>query len=135
MPAAAEAKVFRGETAQGRAASVVVGTDSLVRRVRVGWRARCHEGRFVDRTDFTRPFDSSTTNAVADQGVYRIRQRGGWRARVTVRLRGRRIFDAAHPRRETWRGTLRAEVLVSRRGNYVDTCTLRRLRWRARLVP
>ena len=135
VPGVAEAKVFRGETAQGRAASVVVGSDSLVRRARVNWRARCRKGRFVDRTDFTRPFDSSTADAIADEGVYRIRQRGGWRVRVTVRLRARRVFDAAHPLRESWSGTLGARVLVTRRGRYVDTCTLRRLRWRARLVP
>ena len=135
VPGAAGAKVFRGETAQGRAASVVVGSDSLVRRARVNWRARCRSGRFVDRTDFTRPFDSSTADAIADEGVYRIRQRGGWRARVTVRLRGRRIFDAAHPLSESWRGTLRAEVLVTRRDHYVDTCRLPRLPWRVRLVP
>jgi hypothetical protein len=135
VPGVAEGKVFRGETAQGRAASVVVGSDSLVRRARVNWRARCRKGRFVDRTDFTRPFDSSTSDAIRDEGVYRIRQRGGWRARVTVRVAGRRSFDAAHPLLESWHGTLRARVIVTHRGRYVDTCRLRRLRWRVRLVP
>ena len=133
-PPAAHAKVFRGETAQGRNASLVVGSDGLVRRARVNWRARCRNGRFVDRTDFTPPFDAVTMDSLTDAGVYRLRERGGIRSRVTVRIRGRRSFDAAHPRRESWRGTLRAQVLVTRNGNYVDTCRLRRLRWRVTLV-
>jgi hypothetical protein len=132
-PGAAQAKVFRGETAQGRAASVVVGSDGLVRRARVNWRAPCRHGRYVDRTDFIPPLDVSTPDRIADEGVYRTRA-GGIRSRVTIRLRARRIFDPAHPRREAWRGTLRVQVLVTRDGRYVDTCGLRRLRWRVRLV-
>ena len=134
-PPAAQAKVFRGKTAQGRNASVVVGSDSLVRRARVNWRARCRSGRFVDRTDFERPLDSSTPGAIADAGVYRIRERGGIRSRVTVSIEGRRAFDPARPRREAWSGSLRVQVLVTRNGRYVDTCRLQRLRWRVRLVP
>jgi hypothetical protein len=38
--AAAEAKVFRGKTNQGRPASVVIGTDGLLRAARVNGRAR-----------------------------------------------------------------------------------------------
>jgi hypothetical protein len=134
VPGAADAKVFRGETAQGRAASVVVGADELVRRARVNWRAPCRRGRYVDRTDFTPPFDASTPDSISDDGVYRTRSPGGIRARVTVALRGRRIFDTAHPRQESWRGTLRVQVLVTRNGRYVDTCGVRSLRWRVRLV-
>jgi len=134
-PSAAQAKVFRGKTAQGRNAAVVVGSDSLVRRARIDWRAPCRDGRFVDRTDFERPLDSSTPDAIADEGVYRVRERGGIRSRVTVSIEGRRVFDPARPRREAWRGTLRVQVLVTRRGRYVDTCRLRALRWRVRLIP
>jgi hypothetical protein len=133
-PAGADAKVFRGETAQGRAASVVVGSDALVRRARVNWRAPCRRGRYVDRTDFEPPLDVSTPDSIADEGVYRTRSPGGIRARVTVGLRGRRTFDAAHPRRESWRGTLRVQVLVTRNGRYLDTCGVRTLRWHVRLV-
>lgn len=134
LPATVQAKVFRGTTAQGRAASIVVGSDALVRRARVNWRASCRKGRFVDRTDFVRPYDVSTPDAIADDGVYRLGEGRGIRSRVTVRLRARRTFDAAHPARETWRGTLSVRVLVTRDGRYVDTCRLRRLRWHVRVV-
>jgi hypothetical protein len=44
-------------------------------------------------------------------------------------VRGTRIADA---RGERWRGTFRAKVLVTRRGQYVDTCRTGRLRFTAR---
>ena len=129
--AAAQAKVFRGETGQGRRASVVVGTDNLLRAARVNWRARCRDGRVFEKTIFTRPHDQSTPDAFFDTGIYRGRSSDGYRLRFTVTIRGQRLGTGA---RERWRGTFRAKVLVTRRGNYVDTCRLRPLRWRARLV-
>ncbi len=131
---AAEAKVFRGKTSQGRSASVVVGTDGLLRTARVNWRARCRYGRVVEKTSFLRPHDVSSPDAFQDAGVYRKRQRNGYRLRFSPTIKARRIFDAAHPRLERWRGTFRAKVLVTRRGRYVDTCRVSRLRWTARLV-
>jgi hypothetical protein len=112
----------------------VVGSDDLVRRARVNWRATCRHGRYVDRTDFTPPLDVSTADRIADEGVYRTRTGDGIRSRVTIRLRGRRVFDPDHPRRELWRGTVRVQVLVTRDGRYLDTCAVRRLRWVVRLV-
>ena len=129
--AAAEAKVFRGETAQGRRASVVIGTDHLLRAARINWRARCRRGRVVEKTVFTRPHDQSTPDAFFDTGMYRIRTRDGYRLRVTTTIRGHRSGQGAG---ESWRGTFRAKVLVTRRGRYVDTCRVKRLRWAARLV-
>jgi hypothetical protein len=129
--AAAQAKVFRGDTSQGRRASVVVGTDGLLRAARVNWRARCRDGRVFEKTLFSRPHDESTPDAFFDTGTYRGRSRDGYRLRFTTTIRGRRLGSGAQ---ERWRGTFRATVLVTRRGNYVDTCRLRRLRWTARLV-
>jgi hypothetical protein len=129
--AAVQAKVFRGETGQGRRASVVVGTDNLLRAARVNWRARCRDGRVFEKTIFSRPHDQSTPDAFFDTGTYRGRSSDGYRLRFTVTVRGRRLGAGA---RERWRGTFRATVLVTRRGRYVDTCRLRTLRWRARLV-
>src|SRR5215207_4239956 len=129
--AAAQAKVFRGETGQGRRASVVVGTDGLVRAARVNWRARCRDGRVFEKTLFSRPHDSSTPDAFFDTGTYRGRSKGGYRLWFTTSIRGERRGSGAN---ERWRGTFRAKVLVTRRGRYVDTCRLRTLRWRARLV-
>lgn len=130
-PATADAKVFRGKTTQGRPASVVIGTDGLLRTARVNWRARCRFGRVAEKTSFLRPHDVSTPDAFRDGGVYRKRQRGGYRLRFTPVIRGERITG---PRGERWRGTFRAKVLVTRRGNYVDTCRVSRLRWTARPV-
>ena len=129
--ATAEAKVFRGETGQGRRASVVVGTDGLLRAARVNWRARCRDGRVFEKTIFSRPHDESTPDAFFDTGTYRGRSDDGYRLRFTTSVRGRRSGSGAG---ERWRGTFRAKVLVTRRGNYVDTCRVRRLRWSARLA-
>ncbi len=129
--AGAEAKVFRGKTNQGRPASVVIGSDGLLRTARVNWRSRCRFGRVHDKTAFTRPHDQSTPDAFFDAGVYRSRDDDGYRLRFTVSVRGTRIADA---RGERWRGTFRAKVLVTRRGQYVDTCRTGRLRFTARPV-
>jgi hypothetical protein len=129
--AAAEAKVFRGKTTQGRPASVVIGADGLLRAARVNWRAHCRFGRTSDKTIFSRPHDESTPDAFSDAGTYRRRDDSGYRLRFTVSVRGTRIADA---RGERWRGTFRAKVLVTRRGRYVDTCRTGRLRFTARPV-
>jgi hypothetical protein len=126
---AAEAKVFRGKTNQGRPASVVIGSDGLLRAARVNWRARCRFGRTRDKTMFTRPHDESTPDAFFDAGVYRRQDASGYRLRFTVSVRGTRIADA---RGERWRGTFRAKVIVTRRGRYVDTCRTGRLRFTVR---
>ena len=128
----AEAKVFRGKTSAGRPASVVTGSDGLLRNARVNWRARCRYGRVADKTQFRRPHDSSTADAFADAGTYRRRD-GSYRLRFSTSISGTRVFDAAHPARERWHGTFRMKVLVTRHGHYVDTCRLRPLRWTARL--
>ncbi len=128
--ATAQAKVFRGDTSQGRHASLVVGTDGLLRTARINWRSRCRAGRLVSRTFFLRPHAHSTPDSFSDSGTYRRRQSGGYRLRFTAAVRGHRITAG----RERWRGTFRAKVLVTRRGRYVDTCRLRGLRWTARLV-
>jgi hypothetical protein len=125
---AAEAKVFRGKTTQGRAASVVIGSDGLLRAARVNWRGRCRFGRVGEKTIFTRPHDASTPDAFSDAGTYRRRD-GSYRLRLEVNVQGTRIADA---RGERWRGTFRAKVLVTRRGRYVDTCRTGRLRFTVR---
>ena len=128
--ATAQAKVFRGETSQGRRASLVVGSDGLLRTARVNWRSRCRSGRLQSRTVFLRPHAESTPDAFLDTGTYRRRD-GRYRLRFTTTVRGGRI---AGPGTERWRGTFRAKVLVTSRGRYVDTCRVRGLRWTARLV-
>jgi hypothetical protein len=121
--ASAEAKVFRGKTSQGRATSVVIGSDGLLRAARVNWRGRCRtHGRLHEKTAFSRPHDESTPDAFFDAGTYRGRTSDGYRLRFKVSIRGARVADE---RGERWRGTFRGKVLVTRRGRYVDTCRAR----------
>ena len=131
--ATAEAKVFRGKTAQGKAASVVIGSDGRLRTARINWRGNCRrEGRFATRTAFLRPHEVSTVDHFRDAGTYRVRQRGGYRLRINARISGTRRVDPGRPATERWSGRFRARVLVTRRGRYVDTCRLRGVRWSAR---
>ena len=127
--ATAEAMVFRGKTDQGRAASVVIGSDGLLRAARVSWGARCRFGRAHEKTTFARPHDQSTTDAFFDAGVYRGRDDDGYRLRFMVSVRGARIAD---DRGERWRGSFRGKILVTRRGHYVDTCRSGRVRFTVR---
>ena len=59
---AAEAKSFRGETSQKRMASVVVGADGLVTRIRISYSAPCGDPRyrFPNVLRIERPFDASS---------------------------------------------------------------------------
>jgi hypothetical protein len=70
-------------------------------------------------------------DAFYDAGTYRGRTPDGYRLRFTGSIRATRIADA---RGERWRGTFRMKVLVTRRGNYVDTCRTGRLRFTLRPV-
>ena len=138
LPAdALAAKTFRGKTQQSRGVTVIVGDDGLVDRVRVNWRTRrCQLGgsRFQDATQFNGPFEPSTVDAIGDSGAYTVRDRGGIRSRVGIVLTGKRLFDPANPAGETWEGTLRANVVVRRRGKIIDRCRLRSIGWRATLA-
>ena len=125
-PAAAEAKTWRGKTNQGRAVSVRTGADDLVDQVRVSWRAPCKKGDYyVSRTLFEPPLDVSETDVFAHSGTYRKRLPGGYRARNTVFVRGTLGAD------DRWRGTFRARTRVTRDGEVVDRCRLKRVRWMA----
>ena len=127
LPATADASVFRGETAKGRPASVVTGSDGLLRAARVNWRTSCSSGSFATKTSFLRPHDVSTPGTFRDSGMYRTRA-NGYRFRTTASIRGTKVGD------RRWRGRFSAKVLVTRKGRYVDTCRLRRLSWSATLV-
>jgi hypothetical protein len=128
--ASAEAKAFRGKTNQGRPASVVIGSDGLLRAARVNWRSRCTQGgRLRDKTVFLRPHDQSTPDAFLDEGTYRRTDGKGYRLRFTGSVRATRIADS---RGERWRGSFRMKILVTRKGRYVDTCRTGRLRFTLR---
>jgi len=130
---ASAARTFTGTTQQDRPITVRVGDDGLVSFVRVAWRTRrCRSGEFLqDRTDFRSPFDAATADAFSDAGTYTLRQRGGYRIRVTITVGGRRIVDPADPAAESWQGTVRSTATVRRNGRTVDRCLLRSIGWTA----
>jgi hypothetical protein len=128
VPATAEARMWRGETNQGRAVSVRTAADELVDQVRVSWRAPCKRGHYVSRTLFRPPLDVSETDLFEHAGTYRKRLPGGFRARHVVFVRGRLGAD------DRWTGVFRVRTRVSRNGHEVDRCRLGRVRWSAEAV-
>jgi hypothetical protein len=125
-PAAAGAKTWRGTTAQARAVMVRTGADDLVNRVRIAWRARCEKGRYTSTTLFVPPFDVSSTTAFEDAGTYRVRIKGGYRARHTA------FVSASLDSDGVWRGTFHVRTRVTRKGKFVDSCRLKAKRWSAK---
>ncbi len=122
LPANASAATWKGKTHQGKGVVVRSGDDGTVNRIRIGWKARCGSGNYSSRTLFLPPLDSATSSTFADAGSYRARPEG-YQARIWVRIAGNR--DAGE---QTWSGTFRVKVRVSKEGEHVDTCRLRRLR-------
>jgi len=126
LPATASAATWKGKTHQGRGVVVRTGDDGTVTRIRIGWKAQCAVGDwYKSRTLFVSPLDSATSTTFADAGSYRAHPEG-YQARIWVRITGNR--DAGE---STWSGTFRVKVRVSKGGEHVDTCRLRRLRWSA----
>jgi hypothetical protein len=125
LPATASAATWKGKTHQGRAVVVHAADNGTVNRIRIGWKARCGSGNYSSRTLFLPPLDSATSSTFADAGSYRARPEG-YQARIWVRIAGN--LDAGE---QTWSGTFRVKVRVSKGGEHVDTCRLRRLRWSA----
>ena len=125
LPANASATTWKGKTRQGKGVVVRSGDDGTVNRIRIGWKARCGNGNYTSRTLFLPPLDSATSTTFADAGSYRGHPEG-YQARIWVRIAGN--LDAGE---QTWSGTFRVKVRVSKGGEHVDTCRLRRLRWSA----
>ena len=125
LPATASGATWKGETHQGRPVVVRTGDNGTVNRIRIGWKARCGSGNYSSRTLFLPPLDSATSTTFADAGSYRGHPEG-YKARIWVRITGN--LDAGE---QTWSGTFRVKVRVSKGGEHVDTCRLRRLRWSA----
>ena len=131
LPAAAEAKSFRGETSQNRLASVVVGEDGLVTRIRISYSAPCGDPRyrFPNVMRFEPPFDETTVDSVSEKVMLREKLSGGGRSRQTVTVTARRTVDATGA--ESWSGTFKTRAVLRRRGKRLDTCELKRVTWTA----
>ncbi|MDA0181458.1 hypothetical protein OJ997_14230 [Solirubrobacter phytolaccae] len=128
----AEATSYVGKTSQGRRATVVTGTDGLVTRIRIGYSAPCRSGkdyRFPNIFRLEPPFKTSTADDVTDTVVVRDRLKGGGRTRQTVTVTAHRTIDAAGV--ETWSGTFKTRVVLTRSGKRLDVCELERVSWSA----
>lgn len=131
----ADAKAFRGETSQKRFATVVTGGDGLVERVRISYSAPCGAGReyrFPNVFRFEAPLRTSTVDDVSDAVTVRQRLKGGGRSRQTASIVAHRMVDAAGV--ETWSGTFKTRIVLSRSGKRLDTCELKRVRFQASTI-
>jgi hypothetical protein len=128
VPAQAGAKLWKGQTTQGRLASVRTGGDAIVNRVRIRWKARCQGSTRTGQTVFVPPLDSATAQAFADAGTSRFNLGGGLRSRDTVSVRGTLGDDGR------WRGRFRLRSVLRRDSDVVDRCRVGPIRWRARPV-
>jgi hypothetical protein len=126
-PAVADAKTWRGKTKQGRGVSVRTGSDGLVKRVRIDYRARCNDGNsFVHRILFLPPLDASATTAFQDEGVIK------WTFRVSrERARGRTSIDGGLRSSGRWTGNFRLRVKIREHGRVIATCRSGRVGWKA----
>ena len=124
-PATANAATWKGKTKQGRKVALVTDAGGLVTRVRLGWKARCADGTYSSRTIFLPPFDTSTTTSVADVGNYTAKP-DGYHSAIHVWMKGTRVASSGR-----WHGTFGVRVRVSKDGELVDTCRLKKLRWSA----
>jgi hypothetical protein len=123
-PSWADAETWKGTTRQGRGVVIHTGSGGVVDRVRIGWKARCGDGTYKSRTLFRAPLDEATTSSFLDAGTYRGHP-PGYDSRIRVRIAGS-LDDGS------WHGTFRVRVSVTQDGERVDTCRIKRLRWRAR---
>src|SRR3954453_16723594 len=126
VPAAAQAKAYRGKTNQGKVATVTTRADGTVIRARVVWTATCgRKGRYRESTTFRAPLDSATTDTLQNAGHYRRKDASGYVGRITIAIAGQR-----DPATDRWSGTLK--VKVSRPGKRVERCSASSTSWRAR---
>ena len=115
----ADAALYRGETGQGRVASLRTGADGLPKRARVIWQARCSGGGVLrDDTVSRPPFDSVTADRLLDGGSYVMKDPGGIRIRIHGRLRLERNG-------QRWTGRFVVRAIVRKRGKEVGRCRAR----------
>ena len=128
---AAEAKSFRGKTSQKRLATVAVGQDGLITRIRISYSAPCSDPayRFPNVLRLEPPFLTSTEDELNETVTLKDRLSGGGRSRQTATLTAHRTVDAAGE--ESWRGTFKTKIVLTRAGKRLDTCQLKRVTWTA----
>ncbi len=130
-------KSFSGKTSQNRSVSLTTGDDNVLKTLRINWITRkCAQSgsRFQHITPFRPPFDLANGEEFRDAGSFTVRDSGGIRSRVRITLTGRHALDPAVPEAEKWTGTVKASIVVRRRGRVIDRCNLRSTTWEAGLA-
>ena len=127
----AEAKSFRGKTSQKRFASMVVGSDGRVTRIRISYSAPCSDPRyrFPNVLRIEPPFERSTPDRVTETVTLKDRLSGGGRSRQTATVTAKRTVDDDGA--ESWSGTFKTRVILIRGGKRLDKCELKRVTWTA----
>jgi len=126
VPTVADAARWRGKTRQGRLAVVVTGSDGLVTKVRIRYRARCGDGKqLTSGVIFQAPLRTSTPQAFEDGGPFRFTLPDGERARA------RTSVDGGLRRSGRWTGNFRISVRITRNGRFVTNCRSGRIGWKA----
>jgi hypothetical protein len=126
VPVAADAAKWRGETRQGRLAEVRTGSDGIVDRARIRYRARCGDGKtLTSGVIFLAPLDHTTATEFRDAGRFTFKIRGGERARARVSVNGGLRTSGR------WTGNFRIRVRITRKGNFVTSCRTGRVGWKA----
>jgi len=127
VPTVADAARWRGKTRQGRLALVVTGSDGLVSKVRIRYRARCGDRKMLTSgVIFLPPLASSTPTSFTDGGTFRFRLPNRERARARVSV------DGGLRTSGRWTGNFLIRVRITRNGRFVTTCRTGRIGWKAR---
>ena len=123
-------QTFRGETSQHRSASVLVAPDGTVARIRIRYSAACRQRgyRFPNTMEVVPPFSAATPTDVLERLTLHEPLSGGGHTTQTVRVSARRVSPTL------WRGTFRTQVILVRRGKWLDTCRLKDVTWKAKLI-
>ncbi|MDA0179282.1 hypothetical protein OJ997_03150 [Solirubrobacter phytolaccae] len=123
VPAAAEAKVLRGKTSQGRSVTVVL-QNGVPKRLKIGWSLSCKKNKSTGPTStrFFRPYDQATADVINDADSSSASLGKGWRVRNSAKLTGTRA-DA------TWSGTFSVKRSFYRKGKKFDECRADNVTW------
>jgi hypothetical protein len=126
VPTAADAAKWRGETRQGRLAVVVTGSDGLVTKVRIRYRAACGDDKTLSSgVVFAAPFDTSSSTSFEDVGTFSFDLPNGERARARTRV------DGGLRESGRWTGNFRVRLRITRNGRFVTNCRSGRVGWKA----
>ena len=133
LPAAAQAKSFRGKTFQDRMASVVVGDDGFVSRIGSPTARPA-----PIRATASRTCSGSSRRSTSPRPTARPRSwccatlDGGGRSRQSVTVTAKRTV--AEDGTESWSGTFKTRAVLIKDGERLDVCELKRVTWSAEEV-